>query len=158
EGAPMTVQRLSQGSTASHRAVCDEGDDTQADHRSVGILGAGLAGLTAVRYAARVHLDPLVLQGAVPGGQRITTTAVENDPGCAKGILGPALIERSVRDAVASGALPALDSVATAQTGVAYCEGVMLVAKMQPTPQVITQLAHGAVALVEAAVGTWLSA
>jgi thioredoxin reductase len=67
-----------------------------------------------------------VVQDAAPGGQRITTTAVENDPGCAEGILGPTLIERSVREAVASGALPALDPVTTAQTVVAYCAGVRL--------------------------------
>ena len=44
----MTIQHLSKGSTTSHRAVCDEGDDTQADHCSVGIRGVGPVGLTAV--------------------------------------------------------------------------------------------------------------
>jgi TetR/AcrR family transcriptional repressor of nem operon len=66
------------------------------------------------------------------------------------------VIERSLREAMASGALPALDPVTTAQSVVAYFEGVMLVAKMQQTPEVITQLAHGAVALVEAAAGAAL--
>jgi len=68
------------------------------------------------------------------------------------------VIERSLREAMASGALPALDPVTTAQTVVAYFEGVMLLAKTQNTPEVITQLAHGAVALVEAAAGASLSA
>jgi hypothetical protein len=68
------------------------------------------------------------------------------------------VIERSLREAVASGALPALDPVTTAQTVVAYFEGVMLLAKTQQTPEVITQLAHGAVALVEAAAGAVLVA
>ena len=99
-----------------------------------------------------------MLQGAVPGGQRITTTDVENDPGFVQGILGPALIGRSVREAVAGGALPALDPVTTVQTVVAYFEGVMMLAKTQNTPEVLTQLAHGAVALVEAAAGAALSA
>jgi hypothetical protein len=36
------------------------------------------------------------------------------------------VIERSVREALASGALPALDPVTTVQTVVAYCEGVMM--------------------------------
>ncbi len=67
-----------------------------------------------------------MLQGAVPGGQRITTTDVENDPGFVKGILGPALIERSVREAMAIGALPALDPVITGQTVGTSFEGVML--------------------------------
>jgi TetR/AcrR family transcriptional regulator, transcriptional repressor for nem operon len=68
------------------------------------------------------------------------------------------VIERSLREAMASGALPALDPVTTAQTLLAYFEGVMLLAKTQNTPEVITQLAHGAVALVEAAAGASLSA
>jgi hypothetical protein len=68
------------------------------------------------------------------------------------------VIERSLREAMASGALPALDPVTTAQTVVAYCEGVMMLAKTQQTPEVLTQLAHGAVALVEAAAGASLSA
>jgi len=68
------------------------------------------------------------------------------------------VIERSLREAMASGALPALDPVTTAQTVVAYFEGVMMLAKTQQTPEVLTQLAHGAVALVEAAAGASLSA
>jgi TetR/AcrR family transcriptional repressor of nem operon len=68
------------------------------------------------------------------------------------------VIERGLREAVASGALPVLDPVTTAQTVVAYFEGVMMLAKTQNAPEVITQLAHGAVALVEAAAGAALSA
>ena len=36
------------------------------------------------------------------------------------------VIERSLREAMASGALPALDPVTTVQSVVAYCEGVMM--------------------------------
>ena len=66
------------------------------------------------------------------------------------------VIERGWREAMASGALPILDPGTTAQTVVAYCTGVMMLAKTQNTPEVITRLAHGAVALVEAAAGAAL--
>jgi len=65
-------------------------------------------------------------------------------------------IERGWREAMASGALPTLDPGTTAQTVVAYFEGVMMWAKTQNTPELITRLAHGAVALVEAAAGAAL--
>ena len=109
-------------SSLGHRAVGKPSvlPDTASDS------GAGHAGLTAALYAARASLDPLVVQGAAPGGQRITTTAVDHDPGFTEGILGPALIECSVREAMAIGALPALDPVTTAQTVVTSFEGVML--------------------------------
>ena len=65
-------------------------------------------------------------------------------------------IECGWREAMASGALPTLDPGATAQTVVAYFEGVMMWAKTQNTPELITRLAHGAVALFEAAAGAAL--
>jgi TetR/AcrR family transcriptional regulator, transcriptional repressor for nem operon len=66
------------------------------------------------------------------------------------------VIERGWREAMARGALPTLDPVTTAQTVVAYCAGVMVLAQTQNTPEVITRLAPGAVALVEAAAGAAL--
>jgi len=64
------------------------------EHHVMVILGGGPAGLTAAIYAARAHLNPLVIRGPNPGGQLVQTSTVENYPGFANGVLGPALMEQ----------------------------------------------------------------
>jgi thioredoxin reductase (NADPH) len=58
------------------------------------ILGAGPAGYSAAVYAARANLNPVLITGAEPGGQMMTTTDVDNWPGEKEGLLGPELMER----------------------------------------------------------------
>ncbi len=63
------------------------------------ILGSGPAGYTAAIYAARANLRPALITGIEQGGQLATTTDVDNWPGDADGVQGPALMERMLKHA-----------------------------------------------------------
>ena len=71
----------------------------ETNHFRLLILGSGPAGYSAAVYAARANLQPALITGIEQGGQLTTTTDVDNWPGDADGVLGPALMERMLKHA-----------------------------------------------------------
>jgi len=67
---------------------------SQTKHSRLIILGSGPAGYSAAVYSARANLKPMLITGMAQGGQLMTTTEVDNWPGDAHGLQGPALMER----------------------------------------------------------------
>jgi thioredoxin reductase (NADPH) len=74
------------------------------------IIGSGPAGLTAGIYLARFKRHPLIIEGNLPGGQLMTTGAVENWPGDLS-VDGPVLMKRMREQAEKCGTTLLADEV-----------------------------------------------
>lgn len=77
------------------------------------IFGTGPAGYTAALYSSRAFLKTLMLTGPEHGGQLTTTTEVDNYPGFAQGIQGPALMEEMKKQVERFGTEIKLETVKT---------------------------------------------
>jgi thioredoxin reductase (NADPH) len=86
-----------------------------AQHHKLIILGSGPAGYSAAVYAARANRSPVLIAGMQEGGQLMTTTEVDNWPGDAHGLLGPALMERMKAHALRFGTVMVSDHIHTAK-------------------------------------------
>ncbi|NLY71412.1 MAG: thioredoxin-disulfide reductase [Clostridiales bacterium] len=75
------------------------------------IIGGGPAGLSAGLYAGRAHLDTLIIEKAIEGGQIGQTSEIENYPGSLEGETGPSLVERMAKQARSFGAEIVYDTV-----------------------------------------------
>ena len=74
-------------------------NNTSTKHTRLIILGSGPAGYTAVVYASRANLNPMLITGLEQGGQLMTTTEVDNWPGGKTDLQGPELMEQMLAHA-----------------------------------------------------------
>ena len=75
-----------------------------ADAYDIVIAGAGIAGLTAATYSARLGRKTLLLTGNVPGGLLLSINRIDGYPGFPEGVPGYDLCPIAQEDAVAAGA------------------------------------------------------
>ena len=75
------------------------------------IIGGGPAGLSAAIYAGRAKLSTLIIESNTEGGQIVTTSEIENYPGCVADESGQTLISRMIEQAEHFGARFVRDQV-----------------------------------------------
>lgn len=75
-----------------------------AEEYEIIIAGAGIAGLTAALYSARLGRKTLLLTGNVPGGQLLSINRIDGYPGFPEGVPGYDLCPMVQEDAAAAGA------------------------------------------------------
>ena len=68
------------------------------------IIGGGPAGLSAAIYAGRAKLSALIIESNTEGGQIVSTSEIENYPGCLNEESGQTLVSRMIEQAEHFGA------------------------------------------------------
>ena len=72
---------------------------TEASEYDVAIIGAGVAGLTAALFTARLGHSTLVIERFAPGGHLVNVESIEDFPGFPNGVagyeLGPLMQEQA---------------------------------------------------------------
>lgn len=87
------------------------------------VIGGGIAALTAGLYLARNGRSTLVLEPAIPGGQLVSVSTIEDFPGFANGVSGYELGPNTQMQAMQAGA----EFGMAAAEGLGYVDGAWLV-------------------------------
>ena len=82
-----------------------ESEVTEASQYDVAIIGAGVAGLTAALFTARLGHSTLVIERFAPGGHLVNVESIEDFPGFPNGVagyeLGPLMQEQAANQGAA---------------------------------------------------------